>query len=407
MQNKVKIQLDERSISEHLKKHGMDSRLASVRSMLENFTSQCDAARVSGSIDIFRSDNKTYQGYACLCGHVFSRKDNATRHCKQKGCDSTKLGNVELFKLCCGRHVTQHQIDGFLTTTIPRINQQFDYLMARTILEPFFLAAEKREHTYTHMYLPLIHACKYDPEAFAQKIRADFDMIHSIPKPTSERLLLLIHEKVEIWLRRYCQTDILMVPGNLRAVLQTFGGGEVNGVNQKTLYTIQHNPSSLLPDVKKMLSYAYRRGMFSVRGFNATDDFEVVNFLKDLLLEQPDSVLSQPFLVQFCLMFAFRVKSNDDITMVLCDTVSSVFAKVASTCRAAVCSIICSYSTKALTLHGPALVTNVRDAPVLHKLSPMIWQPREMSERIPKRRKTTQDAIGNITGDQFFFPFDQ
>jgi hypothetical protein len=96
---KVKIQLDKQSISEHLKKHGMDSRLASVRSMLENFTSQCDAARVSGSIDIFRSDNKTYQGYACLCGHVFSRKDNAMRHCKQKGCDSKKLGNVELFKL--------------------------------------------------------------------------------------------------------------------------------------------------------------------------------------------------------------------------------------------------------------------------------------------------------------------
>jgi hypothetical protein len=106
-------------------------------------------------------------------------------------------------------------------------------------------------------------------------------------------------------------------------------------------------------------------------------------------------------------MCAFRVKSNDDITMVSCDTVSSLLAKVASTCRAAVCSIICSYSTKALTLHGPALVTNVRDAPVLHILSPMIRQLREMSERIPKRRKTTQDAIGNISVDQFFFPFDE
>jgi hypothetical protein len=36
----------------------------------------------------------------------------------------------------------------------------------------------------------------------------------------------------------------------------------------------------------------------------------------------------------------------------------------------------------------------------------MIRQIREMSRRIPKCRKTTVDSMGNITVDQFAFPFD-
>ena len=87
---------------------------------------------------------------------------------------------------------------------------------------------------------------------FIVKIKADFLMIHSPPKEGSEDLLVSIHKKVETWLLYYAQNNILMVPGNLRAALQTFEGSEVNEVNQKTTYTMQHDPGSLVPELKKL-----------------------------------------------------------------------------------------------------------------------------------------------------------
>jgi hypothetical protein len=195
-----------------------------------------------------------------------------------------------------------------------------------------------------------------------------------------------------------------MVPGHLRAALQTFEGGDVNEIKQNTTYAMQHNPSALVPITKKIFSFAFRRGMFCERGFDVNDDFQVAKFLKDLLLEQTNSVMTHPFIVEFCLLYPFRFK-GDNITMITCDTFSAVFSKVLSACRAGVCSVICSFSENAYP-NGRDLLQKIREGSVLHILSPMLRQVREMSGRIPKRRKTTQDASGNITVDQFFFAFD-
>jgi hypothetical protein len=220
------------------------------------------------------------------------------------------------------------------------------------------------------MYIPLIMRSGggADGAMFLERIKQDYAMIHSPPNLPGEALLLSMHELAERWLLHYCQKNILMVPGNLRAALQTFEGGEVNEVNQKMTYTMQHDPASLLPELKKMLSFAYRRGLFADRGFDSNNDFAIAKFLKDLLLEQPDSVLSLPFVVEFCLMLPFRV-NGDSITMVSCDTVSSVFSKVSSVCKAGVCSVICSFTKNAFTIHGRDLLNEVRDSPVLHILS--------------------------------------
>jgi hypothetical protein len=46
----VTIQMDERSIQLHLKKHGMDSRAAIVRSLLDGYNTQLDNAKVLQTI---------------------------------------------------------------------------------------------------------------------------------------------------------------------------------------------------------------------------------------------------------------------------------------------------------------------------------------------------------------------
>ena len=236
---------------------------------------------------------------------------------------------------------------------------------------------------------------------------SDYDSIHSAPNPQGEVLLVQIHKHAEDWLLNFAQKNILMVPGNLRAALQTFEGGEVDEISHRCTYTMQHDPRSLLPELKKLLSFCYRRGLFASRGFNTNNAFALPYFLKDVLLEIPPSVASLPFVAEFCLMFAFRV-ANDGlkITMISCDTVSSVLSKIASVLKAAVCSVICSFTEQSFNLSGPALIKSVQESPVIHILSPMIRQIREMHRRLPKRRKTTLDTSGKITVDQISFPFD-
>ena len=401
----VTIQLKERCIRDHLKKHNMDSCVGTVRSLLDSFRAKLDSAKSVRTIEPYRADQKIYIGYSCLCGHTIQkRKDNAVRHCKKAGCDPSKLQTVDLMKLCCGRYVTHAQCDFLFINSPPRIKEQFDYVAARGILLPFLPLREKHDHTYTHMYTPLITACGCSPAGFHSKIKADYRSIHS---PATESLLLKILDHAEIWLLKFAPKNVLMVPGQFRAGLQTFEGGEVDDVSQKTIYTMQHDPTNLLPELKKFLSFAYRRGLFRPRGFDSQDGFAVAHFLKDLLLEIPPSVAYLPFAVEFCLMFPFRVSDNDSvISMISCDTVSSLFSKILSVLKAAVCSVICSFSEQTFTSFAGALVKSVREAPVIHTMSPLIRQIREMHERLPKRQKTILDPQGNIIVDQYAFPYD-
>ena len=47
----VTIQLDERSIQIHLKKHGMDSRIATIRSLVDKFKTDLEIAIVAATIE--------------------------------------------------------------------------------------------------------------------------------------------------------------------------------------------------------------------------------------------------------------------------------------------------------------------------------------------------------------------
>ncbi|KAI2489813.1 hypothetical protein MHU86_24767 [Fragilaria crotonensis] len=134
----VAIKLDERSIRNHLKKHGMDSRITTVRSLLHGYNMQLNIAKASGSIEQFRMDKNTYSGYSCICGPSFLRKANADRHCQTWGCNGTRLQKADLIKLSCGRYVSQSQVTSFFQGAEPsRIKQQFDYNEARAAILPF------------------------------------------------------------------------------------------------------------------------------------------------------------------------------------------------------------------------------------------------------------------------------
>jgi hypothetical protein len=164
-----------------------------------------------------------------------------------------------------------------------------------------------------------------------KKIQDDVLFINSVTIPISEMILIYIHEKATSWLMKYSQENVLLVPGNLRAALQTFEGSKINDVKQSSTYVMQHHPKTVLPDLLKLLSFVYQRGVLVFSNYNWNSDFAVAQFLKDLLLESTSNVLSLPFVVEFCLLNSFRVTNEEGkerITMISCDTASSVFSKI-------------------------------------------------------------------------------
>ena len=112
-EKQVQIKFDERCIRDHLKKHCMDSRMSTVRSLLLRFSERATVIKATGTINSFRHDKKAYIGYLCVCGQYFPKKDNALRHCKKSTCDDLQLQKVELIRLCCGRYVSHAQVSAF------------------------------------------------------------------------------------------------------------------------------------------------------------------------------------------------------------------------------------------------------------------------------------------------------
>jgi hypothetical protein len=169
----VKIDFDEKFIRRHLRKHSMDSRVGTVCSLHAEYTTQIDKAIALGTIEPYRSSNSSNIGFSCICELSFLKKGNATRHCKTPGCDASKLQNIELIKLNCGRYVSQAQVTAFFKDDPTRISEQFDYGAARAALLPFLPQREKHDHTYTHMFAPLIIGCG-GGQQFVRKIRTDY-----------------------------------------------------------------------------------------------------------------------------------------------------------------------------------------------------------------------------------------
>lgn len=206
----VTIQFNLRSIQIHLKKHGMEFGISTGKSLLEKFETQLEKAKNYCTIEPYLVDDNTYTGLSCTCGQVFQlRRDSAIWHCQKLGCDASKLQKIDLFKLCCGSYVSQAQIDSLFAP--PHITKQFNYAEARAVLISFLPNREKDDHTYTHMFTPLITQCG-GAEQFTKKIENNFTAIHSNPSPTNESVLVLIHKEAKTWLLKFAQKNILMVP---------------------------------------------------------------------------------------------------------------------------------------------------------------------------------------------------
>ena len=275
----------DRSIRDHLRSHQITFTPDLIQNLLKRVEEEANTARLMQSLEFYRMDNKIYTCFTCGCGKIFTRRDNAIAHCSNSTtqiCVPDHITTATAIKLRCGRYVTDTQAKAFLTAMISK--KLRNYKDVRDSLIPFLPEKEKGDDSYTPMFYPLFLGCA----DFVAKIKQDRTDIHTRPDARTEPVLLLILHQAKYWLLNNAKYDIVSLPGQIRAALQSFEGLEVNEISQRTTYTMQHNPSTILPVLKKLLVFAYRRGMFTEgTGFESENEYSVARFLAGLLHLNP------------------------------------------------------------------------------------------------------------------------
>jgi hypothetical protein len=107
------IQLEHCSVQMHLKKHGLHCDSLFVKKVVNDFMSMVFDAKKSGQISDFGTDQKEYTGFPCDCGVNFTTMRSTLQHCTRNSCNSVNLKSIKTIKLCCGRYVTELQLDKF------------------------------------------------------------------------------------------------------------------------------------------------------------------------------------------------------------------------------------------------------------------------------------------------------
>ena len=250
----------DRSIRDHLRSHDIHGTTVLVQKYLKRVEEEARNARLMQSLELYRLDNKLYTCFTCGCGKQFPiKRSNAVAHCNKltNNCDAVHITTATAIKLRCGRYVTAPQVDSFLNAFIPQ--KLRNYYSVRDFLSAYLPEKEKGDHSYTPMFYALFQGCS----DFVGKINHDHKDIHYVPDPVTECMLILILKQAKYWLLTTAKYDILSLPGQIRAALQSFEGVVVNDISQKTTYTMQHNPRSILPVLNKLLACAYRRRLFT------------------------------------------------------------------------------------------------------------------------------------------------
>lgn len=172
--------------------------------------------------------------------------------------------------------------------------------------------------------------------------------------PADDETLKTLLAAAERWLLNDARHHVGMVSGRHRAALLNFEGQEVAEVSQNKTYSFRHFERSLLPDLKRLLCFAWRHprqpiGVFVGKGGQllSADSYAVPKILVKLHLESVESFWEHPVAVEYCLARCFRMprgKQSDssELEMPVCGDIASICSATLSVLRAGICSHLVS-----------------------------------------------------------------
>jgi len=260
---------------------------------------------------------------------------------------------------------------------------------------------------YAPLFANMLHASENVPETLAEFVR-----MYSAPPGDDEPDLLEAHRLAKEWVENDMTGQVRKTPGNLRAALMVFDGQSVGEQSQNFTYNVRHNVNNLLPDLKALLNFAYRRGApvsDKIRELlaDSNDNYKIEKALKLLYTETISCLREDPVAYEYCLSRVYR-SVDGKLRMNSCNQVGKHAAAVMSLLRAAICGYLNLFQADALGTQfmtfAMETVQSARSAPAGNQICPLIRTTKEIDAKKPLGRIVSVSEDETINVDEFRFP---
>ena len=341
----------------------------------------------------------------CGCGNSYTKFGNAVRHCEQstnQWCNPDDIQKkVLMHQFPCFRWVllepeastplllsSQEQV--FASMNFPT------YSEVEQAIRPFVRVDENMQ-VWIPLFAPLVS--EYQPFT-SELIRQHVGFMSTTTISDDLNTLLVAAEQ---WIKLYARHNVSMIPGNLRADLLLFETVPASEqYRQNTTFTFRHNEEALIPELKKLLVFAYRMNHVEIPTDNQYNATTVAKILCDLFLEPMPTFWTHTVVLKYCLFRAFKIDSNV-ITMIQCGTVAKCMAVILSMMRSAICTMLC-YTLEDVDTHANVLITRARTCRNTNMLSPAISNLRRMQSTKPSTIMHSISANGDVIVDAYTIP---
>jgi hypothetical protein len=348
----------------------------------------------------------SFLGHYChTCSTSFSRKCHALRHCQGKKtiCLVSGIRQAPMRRTVCGRTI----LASVVASRLP-VGSAIPFSTTQEWLQEY-VSGDEKVSQYIAIFHPMISLVPVDDRTSYMSNLVNY---WSRDTDSDEPQLADLLERAETWLFNRARNEVGMVPANYRAAIQVFDGQTVGDVSINFTYNFRHFEANLLPELKSLISFAWRRSQTSKTNvldvFIRTYDLHQQNayylprLLQALFVERVGSVFDHPVIVEYCLARSFRNTENK-LSMIKCDTIASQVATTMALLRAGLCSAIISYPNS-MDLVATAVCQEARTSRVANILCPFIRALKEMQKRKGTKRMKTISPEGNIAVDGYEFP---
>lgn len=399
------------AVRRHLKKHHSDS-FHGIGNVSKLHARMCSAREcllkspAIGPATVASSQPETR--LKCLvCHRSYNHRKNFYKHVRQsKGkCHFSKPVSIVFVKNECGRLV---ELEGFMPPAAPsdmaickpssfEMKPSFEMIKA-TISK--FTRPDEDADTYVSIFTPIMQT----DASFESVIIGNMQLCDDPPSESEQPLKTLL-EMGKDWLFGRARHEVSLIPGNYRAALLQLDAQDIGEISQNLTYNFRHREETLLPELKKLLSFLWRSRLHNLEPFRRKvdegDPYLVACILMHCFHEAPPSVYVHPVVVQFTLCRFFRKSHDGNLKMIGAGQNASTAATVLALLRSSVCSTICSARSNVDDIACQA-VRKSQLCRTANTLSPMIRRLREMQRRKKKKRMVTVDAeTGSIAVDGF------
>jgi hypothetical protein len=255
----IKVGLGIDAVSRHLKKHHSEliPEIKSMAKLHRTMVSVMESySKSHATANVVATPSEAETRLKCsVCHRSYGLRHNFSKHVRQsKGRCAGSIAiptayiRTEFDGLIEMNFTQQESSPADAPPAVP------PFPMIKNVLLPFMREDEDVD-TYVPIFAPLFMQTDLPFEAI---IHRNLQFCDS-PPTADELSLKALLEMGEDWILHRARNEVSLIPGNYRASLLQLDAQDIGEVSQNLTYSFRHREENLLPVLKKLLTFLWRR----------------------------------------------------------------------------------------------------------------------------------------------------